>query len=124
MVGTTILRSLSKWHWLPAAHALAREGQISALRFLLSAGFPAHATDDGGWTLLHIGADRDDPVVILVALAFGCSPRAQARDGATPLDVARSKSSQRALALLERPAALPQHAMAGADGVREPMEEA
>lgn len=119
-----VLRSLAKWHWLPATHALAREGQVAALRLLLSAGYPAQATDDGGWTLLHIGASQGDPRIVALARAFGCSPDFAARDGTTPVDIARTKSSSRVLAVLERPAAMPHTVMAGAEGVREPMEEA
>ncbi|MGW7276212.1 ankyrin repeat domain-containing protein [Streptomyces sp. NPDC054864] len=63
----------------------AAEGDADGLRVLLAGGAAAEATDDAGWTPLHLAAQAQAPSAIEVLLTAGAAVDAVDRHGNTPL---------------------------------------
>lgn len=58
------------------------------------------ATDERGWTLLHQEALAGSAATVRVLLAAGANPRAQTKQGKTPLQLAQSLGWDKVVALL------------------------
>lgn len=69
-------------------HAASSEGQLEALRFLLSLGLDLNTADKDGWTSLHCAASRGHFGVCAELLSKGADVRALTNQGTTVLHYA------------------------------------
>jgi ankyrin repeat protein len=72
----------------PIISAAARQHADIAL-MLLEAGADVNASENGGYTPLHIAAENGQVILVELFLEYGANPYAQMDDGRTPLDIAR-----------------------------------
>jgi ankyrin repeat protein len=75
-------------------------------RLLVKSGSQVNARQQGGWTPLHEVADSNQLETAELLLANGADPNARNDDGLTPLALARRKSFDQMVALLQQHGAL------------------
>lgn len=85
--GRTPLHEATQWYFEGRDHAVGDR----LIRLLVSSGADINAPDGYlGKTVLHQAVENDKPDLLKLALELGADPGVAVRDGATPLDMARS----------------------------------
>jgi type 1 glutamine amidotransferase len=91
---------LDQLGWTPLHHAAARD-QVEIARALLAAGADPKQLSELGGTPLHEAAASGGEEMVRLLLNAGVDPSVVSKMGVTALDIARGRSNQAAIAILE-----------------------
>jgi len=84
-----------------ALHAAAAGGQKETTEALLAAGARTDVKDANGYLAVHVAAASGSVPILRALAAKGADMRARGPDGKTPLDLARQREMDEAVAFLE-----------------------
>lgn len=94
-----LARSVNALENLPI-HAAAAGRNAGIIALLLAAGTPVDATQHGGYTALHAGADAGDVASLEVLLKAGADVTIKAGNGKSALDLAEGNHHEAVIARL------------------------
>ena len=81
----------------------AEKGRVAAVAAMLASNLvadPNAVVDDDGWTALHFAAAEGTPELVRLLLQKGFSADAEAKDGATPVELAEEEEHEDAARIL------------------------
>ena len=78
----------------------AEEGDVNMIKALIKKGVDVNATDEDGWSPLHMAAAKDHSEVIKVLLSHGADVNAKNKWGRTPLHMAAANDCSEVAKLL------------------------
>jgi ankyrin repeat protein len=86
----------------PLLNQMIRWGRLAPMYWLIEKGASPNIPDDRGWTAVHQAASRGNEQMLKAVLDAGGDRSAKAKDGHTPLDIARLQKVARVVRYLTK----------------------